>query len=421
MSKRRSHRRGPRIPDRIRKGVSDDGSAVDPAELDRVLTEVDTEVAALLSDDPALGPDPGDERWPLALFEPRKGVGIVHLDGRVQEMQTEAIIQSGFSRWRQLTAFEQLDGWTVRETPTGLELWDKGGIWARGQVQVPARWRATAEQIGSVVVVYGHQVGVRPPETGSWTAADRAAELHRARHAGLVAVGLVTWKGLQVPDKVTFPGPRYDPVTGQFPIGQGTENTDVPWQLHVPGQGVRHGVIIGERDTGKTNIVRIITVETVCSGRFRVWLADPQGRHNLVETFGRVPAVEEIAESPGETLLQLRAAAQRIDKISDARSGGRGHTDPSPDRPGLIIVIDEAQEVFAANPEATRLAEDIVTRGGPAGVGLIVTTRGADLAYFGGSATLRAGLAAHNRMAFGTGTPALDVLDQLPPQQGGNA
>ncbi|WP_433464054.1 hypothetical protein [Spirillospora sp. CA-128828] len=420
MSKRRSHRRGPRIPDRVRQGIINDGPA-DPVELERVLTDVDTEIAALLSDDPALGPSLGDTRWPLALFEPRRGVGMVHPDGSLQEMQTEAIIQAGFSRWRQLTVFEPLPGWSVRQTPTGLELWDKGGIWARGRLQLPARWRATAEEVGSVIAVYGHQVGVRPPETGSWTAADRSAELHRSVHAGLVAVGLVTWRGLEVPDKVTYPGPRYDPDTGQFPIGQGAGNTDVPWQLNTPGEGVRHGVIIGERDTGKTNVVRIITVETVCSDRFRVWLADPQGRHNMVETFGQVPAVEQIAESPGETLLLLRAAAHQIDQdLSDAHRYG-GPTDPSPDRPGLIIVIDEAQEVFAANPEATRLAEHIVTRGGPAGVGLIVTTRGADLAYFGGSATLRAGLAAHNRMAFGTGNSTLDVLDQLPRQQGGNA
>ncbi|MFG2000620.1 hypothetical protein ACGFNU_15900 [Spirillospora sp. NPDC048911] len=73
-------------------------------------------------------------------------------------------------------------------------------------------------------------------------------------------------------------------------------------------------------------------------------------------------------------------------------------------------MIDEAQEVFAGHPEATRLAEHIVAHGGPAGVGLVVTSRSADLAYLGGSATLRAGLAARNRMVFDTGTAPLYLL-----------
>jgi len=72
-------------------------------------------------------------------------------------------------------------------------------------------------------------------------------------------------------------------------------------------------------------------------------------------------------------------------------------------------MIDDCQAVFAGNPRATQLAERIVTTGGPAGVGLIVTARGAGLAYFGGSRILRAGLGATNRAVFGTGTEAVET------------
>jgi hypothetical protein len=64
--------------------------------------------------------------------------------------------------------------------------------------------------------------------------------------------------------------------------------------------------------------------------------------------------------------------------------------------------------VFAGNPEATALAERIVTNGGPAGFGLVVSSRGADLAYFGGSRQLLSGLGRLNQMAFGT--EGLDLL-----------
>jgi len=72
-------------------------------------------------------------------------------------------------------------------------------------------------------------------------------------------------------------------------------------------------------------------------------------------------------------------------------------------------MIDDCQAVFAGNPRATQLAERVVTTGGPAGVGLIVTARGAGLAYFGGSRILRAGLGATNRAVFGTGTEAVET------------
>ena len=144
-------------------------------EAEAILHDVDTNVAALLSRDPALclGSAAWD-RWPVALFEPRRGVGIALHDGSLREMQTEAIIQAGFSRWRQVTGFTLLPGWSVLQTPVGLELWDKGGIWARGSLPVlPRCWRATAEEAGAVIAVYGHRIGVCPPETGvgsPWTA-----------------------------------------------------------------------------------------------------------------------------------------------------------------------------------------------------------------------------------------------------------
>ena len=88
----------------------------------------------------------------------------------------------------------------------------------------------------------------------------------------------------------------------------------------------------------------------------------------------------------------LRAAAD----IIPARMKAGGCPDPLPDKPGILIAIDECEHVFAANKEATSLGEFIVTEGGPAGVALVATARGGSLAYFGGSARLRSGLASGN-------------------------
>jgi hypothetical protein len=111
-----------------------------------------------------------------------------------------------------------------------------------------------------------------------------------------------------------------------------------------------------------------------------------------------------IAQSPAETVSMLTVANQIITK----RLKHGGYTDPTPDKPGILITIDEAQHVFAGDADATALAERIATTGGPVGVALVVTARGADLAYYGGSRTLRTALTRTNRYAFGP-----DGLDQL--------
>jgi hypothetical protein len=214
MSKRRFQRLSLRIPD----GILDN-----PGEAEAILDDVDTDVAVLLSHDPALGMSSGAwGQWPIALFEPRKGVGMALPDGSLRELQAEAIIQAGFSRWRQVTVFALLPGWSVRQTPTGLELWDKGGIWARGSLPVlPARWRATAEEAGAVIAVYGHRMGIRSPETGRWEPTDRSAKLQQSRDQGMIAVGLVKWRPLKMPEEATYKGLSYNPdrkaVTHEFP------------------------------------------------------------------------------------------------------------------------------------------------------------------------------------------------------------
>ncbi len=131
------------------------------------------------------------------------------------------------------------------------------------------------------------------------------------------------------------------------------------------------------------------------------------------------PVADRIATTPAETLTLLTAADQLITERLDTphlgtdRGGHSGYTDPTTDDPGILLTIDEAHHVLAGDRHATALAERITTRGGPAGVGLVVTARGADPAYFGGSTALRAALARTNRYAFGPN--ALDLLDAFTP------
>ena len=392
------------------------GATTDLTEIMRVGDDVDTEIAIAASDDPALaiGPLPpglidadGEPlRLPVALFEPRRAVGITLPDGISQEMQAEMIIQAGFTRWRPVSVFEELPDWSVRQTRGGLELWDHGGLWARGSVTPDINWLAAATRLGSVLAVYGVQVGVRAPSRGPWGPAERAAEIRGARAAGIVAAAMVPWRPLAPPEEtIPYAGPSYDSATGRFRMGVGPHDEPVIWRLNTPGVGVEPGLILGGPDTGKTNTIRILNLEAVQTGRFLIWPADPTGRHDLPSVWA--PAADWIAGTPAETVSMLTVA----NRIITTRLEHGGYTDPTSDKPGVLISIDEGQHVFAGNPEATALAERIATTGGPAGVALVVSSRGADLAYFGGSSTLRTALARTNQYA--TGPDGLNLLAKL--------
>lgn len=269
-----------------------------------------------------------------------------------------------------------------------------------------------------VLAVYGVQLGVRPPTpgpgSGRWTPAARSAELRRARHAGIVAAALIPWQPQAAPeDVVTYPGPTYDPATGRFQMGVDADSAASWWQLNTPGAGVENGLILGGPGTGKSNTLRVLNAEAVQTGRFLIWPADPTGRHDLPSVWA--PIADRIATTPADTLALLAAADQLITDRLTARPGTAGiesgYADPTPEHPGVLLTIDEAAPVLAGDRRATALAERVATRGGPAGVGLVVTSRGADPAYFGGSTRLRAALAATNRYAFGPN--GLDLLAAL--------
>ncbi|MEY9860099.1 hypothetical protein ABH935_005735 [Catenulispora sp. GAS73] len=290
--------------------------------------------------------------------------------------------------------FNALEGWSVRQTGDGMELWDSGGLWAVGHGALGAKWLQAAEDLGHVLVVYGPRIGVRQPVSGRWDAAAKAAELRSARQSGIVAAAVVAWRGLQPPDVAPYPDPRYNPTTGEIDIGVNAGGESSTWRLLEPGVGVRHGLIVGPEGWGKTNTLRILNLGALTSKRFVLWAADPACRSDLT---WMSDIADWIATGSQETVEMLRAAGNAV----AARLVEGGYAEPFSAKPGILLTVDDGQQVFAGNPEATRLAEAIAADGGRAGVALVVTTRGADLAYFGGSAKLRAGLAAGVAMAMG--------------------
>src|SRR6266487_6970650 len=149
----------------------------------------------------------------------------------------------------------------------------------------------------------------------------------------------------------------------------------------------------------------------MCSGRYIVWPADPTGNNNIDWAIDKD---RWIATDAAETVRMLTAANRLIDARLASETDYRT---PTPETPGLLIGIDECQHVFAGDRAATQLAERIVTAGGPAGVSLVATARGPDLAYFGGSHRLRYGLARDNCAGLGPDGYDLATLASSRPKE----
>jgi len=213
---------------------------------------------------------------------------------------------------------------------------------------------------------------------------------------------------MPLPDHVPFSGPTYDAETGRVRMGVSDDDDAVPtWQLVEPGVGVCHGLILGPAKIGKTNVLRILTMEAALTGIVVPWLADPSSRHNLAGIWGN--AIDHIARNPSETEDMLGAAAAVIQAREKERLPS--YQLPSGERPAVLLLIDECQYVFSYSPSATKLAELIVSRGRSVGVGLVVTTLDSELFYFGGSRALRNRLAEKNLCCMGTkGLEQLQLL-----------
>ncbi|MEV6012522.1 hypothetical protein AB0M29_37730, partial [Streptomyces sp. NPDC051976] len=94
----------------------------------------------------------------------------------------------------------------------------------------------------------------------------------------------------------------------------------------------------------------------------------------------------------GRSLHMLAAAV----RILEFRKDNGGYVDPSPEKPALIIGIEEAHRLLRESPEAASLCLQILRHGANGGVSLYLTLPDVDLGSLGGDAELQAELVAND-------------------------
>jgi hypothetical protein len=142
----------------------------------------------------------------------------------------------------------------------------------------------------------------------------------------------------ELPDEASYRGPTYDPATEKFEPG----SPPTAWRTGhsiTPGHRVKHGLIGGSRGTGKTNMLRVVLVEAVSSGRFVVLLADPLDRPQRPRRHLRANR-RAVRPQLRETLDLLEAAVRLI-----AVREGEGYAEPTSDKPDVLVAIDDADAV----------------------------------------------------------------------------
>jgi hypothetical protein len=195
------------------------------------------------------------------------------------------------------------------------------------------------------------------------------------------------------------------------------------WRMWQPGEQPMtgswlSGLIIAGTGIGKSRLMELLAAGYMKSGNAIVWFNDPQGGASS-------PALQEYADwyTSTERTEHMIGALERIATAREKQNSVRGwkRFDPSPERPGIIALLDEGHVTIARY--GNRL-EALARKTQKVGVGFVVLTQGASLESLGKD-ILRASLMA-NLVVMKTGSsqtknllPGLPVDPEMLPKIAG--
>lgn len=211
-----------------------------------------------------------------------------------------------------------------------------------------------------------------------------------------------------VSGNVDFTGPRRDGgLIGLGPWADGSGEAQT--RLYTNGS-MWSTVIIGDTGSGKSRVAENKVISALSGGDTVFWYLDPQGGSSS-------PALAEHADWFGTMLNaedMLHAAVEILKARGEENSyeGWTGFT-PSPQRPGLLFVVEECHNPFK---EWTPLWAKIAREGRKVGISFLCLSQYPGLETFGNSEALRMNIMAGNAIALhvssktaGNLMPGLDV------------
>lgn len=196
--------------------------------------------------------------------------------------------------------------------------------------------------------------------------------------------------------------PLWDAATGDITLGPYADGVGVKtWKVYRPNS-LYGGYIFGDTGSGKSELLNLIALGLLASGNTAYWYLD--GQEGASSPLVGANADWDCSESPAKARQALEAACavMKMRQMQNKAAQAKGFT-PSPDRPGLVLIIDESHLVltdyvrdkkaggFASMTNAA-LAELIGRTGRKVGVALICASQDTTLKAFGNSGPLRSSL-----------------------------
>jgi hypothetical protein len=220
---------------------------------------------------------------------------------------------------------------------------------------------------------------------------------------GLPAQGLLkVMDRTPVDDNPPYLGPAWD--DGAIRIGPYADwFGEATWRLWSPGEtgdndgSAWSGAIIGAPGSGKSRTVESIAIAAAASGVCVNWFIDPQGGSSS-------PALKEFADwyvdlTGADKMLRAVERVASWREFENATEGWTGFT-PRPDRPLLVIYIDEAHEVLKGlwGRRLSKLARKVRKLG----ICFVIISQYPGIETFGGDEALRLSIMAGNGICFRT-------------------
>jgi hypothetical protein len=160
----------------------------------------------------------------------------------------------------------------------------------------------------------------------------------------------------------------YDPHTGTIEVGETIDSGEkVRIRLHDPKSNeVDSALILGDPQSGKSNMLRIVILEAFMARRFIVMPSDPGGENNFMKAWSRLINDRLIASDVNGTVANLTLVRQIVNKRLE--SGYRRDESVVSD---IIVPIDDS-DALLQDELGARLVIDLLQRGGRVGVGLLL-------------------------------------------------
>ncbi|MEV7830853.1 hypothetical protein AB0P12_09555 [Streptomyces subrutilus] len=217
--------------------------------------------------------------------------------------------------------------------------------------------------------------------------------------------------------RVDVSKPLYNAESGKVRVGESRtgELTEIP--LHRPGVGVCHGFVFGAPGVGKSNSLNLILLGAFTSAKYLLWLIDWSVEQKHFKALRKGRAADWFSGSDPEGSSKILNAA--VD-ILDKRLQVGGYTDPSPDKPAIILGIEDAHRLFQSDPEARRLCLRILQSGTGGGISLFATLSDLSLESFGGDSQLQREAASNDHARMFMGSHSLPMVRDAERVRSGN-